>query len=137
MNWQEQPLQPLENEEPLLYIVRKKGWIRKHTEVLFLSNKRVIRELPQQNILQQLSLQQIDHIEVINQCHDFKAYYTTGVGVRQSSLRTVSYQSQGVNRTVGDIIFYSKLALDIHFYGIADPASVKRLVDALRKQQPV
>jgi hypothetical protein len=137
MNWQEQPLQPLENEEPLLYIVRKKGWIRKRTEVSFLSNKRVIRELPQQNILQQLSLQQIDHIEVINQCHDFKAYYTTGVGVRQSSLRTVSYQSQGVNRTVGDIIFYSKLVLDIHFYGIADPASVKRLVDALRKQQPV
>jgi hypothetical protein len=71
------------------------------------------------------------------QCHDFKAYHTTGVGVRQSSLRTVSYQSQGVNRTVGDIIFYSKLVLDIHFYGIADPASVKRLVDALRKQQPV
>ena len=71
----EQPLQPLENEEVLVYIVREKGWIRKHTEeVLYLSNKRIIRELPQQNILQQLSLQQIDHIEVINQCHDFKAY---------------------------------------------------------------
>jgi hypothetical protein len=56
MNWQEQPLQQLENEEPLFYIHAGERIDKKTHRSFGLSNKRIIRELLQQNILQQLSL---------------------------------------------------------------------------------
>ena len=77
---------PLPGEELLFYLIRegKEHWYSRKKfvqEVLFLSNKRVIRELPQQGTLQVLFLEQLDHVEVVGQYRS-NSYTTQGVGVR-------------------------------------------------------
>jgi hypothetical protein len=97
-----------------------------------ITNRRVIRELPQQNMLQVLPLEKIDIINVVDQVRLSKGNIT-GVGVRTGNLRTMSYQTAGVGRILGTVIYHANDMGDIQFYGINDPKGMQRLVNDLRK----
>lgn len=91
MTANEQPQKKLNlevDEQILWHLIRKTGFFRKKTsEVLMVTNHRVMKELPQSGHLFTLLLTQINKVQVLNQYRDSNMGMT-GVGVRSGNIRS-------------------------------------------------
>lgn len=129
---QSKPNKLMQGEEILFHRTLTKGVFRKKIiEILIVTNRRVIKELPQSNLLFTLLLTQIDKIQVLNQYRDSNMGMT-GVGVRSGNIRSVQYHGNSRSKNVGDILFLSKDHQDFNFVGIVDPKSLADLIKSAK-----
>ena len=100
-------------------------------EGLVVTNRRVIKELPQSGHLFTLPLTEIDSIQVVNQHRDSN-FHMSMARTRTQILRMGHYYGQSKGKNMGDILFMSRDRQDFAFNNVGDPAGLAKLVSAAR-----
>ena len=132
INEQKQPpQQPTTIEEEILWhrILTKGVFRKKVIEGLVVTNRRVIKELPQSGHLFTLPLTEIDSIQVVNQHRDSN-FHTNMAGIHTQILRMGHYYGQSKGKNMGDILFMSRDHQHFAFNNVGDPAGLAKLVSA-------